>query len=216
MILAWSLFFCVLVSHWGYPKLLGTGGWPEHNKLPQCWARWRLLNTVLHPRFPRFHLLWFSFKATFLYVSIVSKSWCFMSVSCIVYLMPLVNVQQFRKKIWYFFEYINKSVKNYLSNTSLAAQGALAHRLQRRTACNAAPPAMPLRPTYTPQIKKPRSLLYSNLGGPLNFRKTSFLIRATFCLPSPYGGRQTSLGLPKSKKRRSPLYSNMGAANIFR
>ena len=26
-------------------------------------------------------------------------------------------------------------------NTSLAAKGALAHRLQRRTACNAAPPA---------------------------------------------------------------------------
>ena len=26
-------------------------------------------------------------------------------------------------------------------NTSLAATGALAHRLQRRTACNAAPPA---------------------------------------------------------------------------
>ena len=84
-------------------------------------------------------------------------------------------------------------------NTSLAAQGALAHRLQRRTACNAAPPATPLRPTYTPQIKKRRSLLYSNLGAPINFRKTSFLIRATFCLPSPYGGRQTSLGPPKSK-----------------
>ena len=26
-------------------------------------------------------------------------------------------------------------------NTSLAAQGALAHRLQRRTACNTSPPA---------------------------------------------------------------------------
>ena len=86
-----------------------------------------------------------------------------------------------------------------LDNTSLAAQGALAHRLQRRTACQAAPPATPLRPTYTPQIKKRRSLLYSNLGAPNNFRKTSFLIRATFRLPSPYGGRQTSLGPPKSK-----------------
>ena len=84
-------------------------------------------------------------------------------------------------------------------NTSLAAPGALAHRLQRRTACNATPPATPLRPTYTPQIKKRRSLLYSNLGAPINFRKTSFLIRATFRLPSPYGGRQTSLGPPKSK-----------------
>jgi len=30
---------------------------------------------------------------------------------------------------------------NNKSNTSLAAPGALAHRLQRRTACNAAPPA---------------------------------------------------------------------------
>ena len=87
----------------------------------------------------------------------------------------------------------------YVKNTSLVAPGALAHRLQRRTACNAAPPATPLRPTYTPQIKKRRSLLYSNLGAPINFRKTSFLIRATFCLPSPYGGRQTSLGPPKSK-----------------
>ena len=85
------------------------------------------------------------------------------------------------------------------SNTSLAAPGALAHRLQRRTACNAAPPATPLGPTHTPQIKKRRSLLYSNLGAPINFRKTSFLIRATFRLPSPYGGRQTSLGPPKSK-----------------
>ena len=28
-----------------------------------------------------------------------------------------------------------------IKNTSLAAPGALAHRLQRRTACNAAPPA---------------------------------------------------------------------------
>ena len=88
------------------------------------------------------------------------------------------------------------TINNY---TSLAAPGALAHRLQRRTACNAAPPATPLRPTYTPQIKKRRSLLYSNLGAPINFRKTSFLIRATFCLPSPFRGRQTSLGPPKSK-----------------
>ena len=29
----------------------------------------------------------------------------------------------------------------FQANTSLAAPGALAHRLQRRTACNAAPPA---------------------------------------------------------------------------
>merc|ERR1712122_296050 len=89
---------------------------------------------------------------------------------------------------------------NSVTNTSLAAPGALAHRLQRRTACNAIPPAPPLGPTHTPQIKKRRSLLYSNLGGPINFRKTSFLIRASFRLSSPYGGRQ---------KRRSLLYSNM-------
>ena len=39
------------------------------------------------------------------------------------------------------------------------------------------------------------------LGAPVNFRKISFLIRATFCLPSPFGGRQTSLRPPKSKIR---------------
>ena len=34
-----------------------------------------------------------------------------------------------------------KEKENNGGNTSLAAPGALAHRLQRRTACNAAPPA---------------------------------------------------------------------------
>ena len=34
----------------------------------------------------------------------------------------------------------NMSKMISISNTSLAAPGALAHRLQRRTACNAAPP----------------------------------------------------------------------------
>ena len=32
------------------------------------------------------------------------------------------------------------SKKNLFRNTSLAAPGALAHRLQRRTACNTSPP----------------------------------------------------------------------------
>ena len=35
----------------------------------------------------------------------------------------------------------NHVLEKMSQNTSLAAQGALAHRLQRRTACNAAPPA---------------------------------------------------------------------------
>ena len=37
--------------------------------------------------------------------------------------------------------------KEILKNTSLAAQGALAHRLQRRTACSVAPPSIPPIPT---------------------------------------------------------------------
>ena len=44
---------------------------------------------------------------------------------------------------WFQFPY-NSKVS--FTNTSLAAPGALAHRLQRRTACNAAPPATPHRP----------------------------------------------------------------------
>ena len=36
---------------------------------------------------------------------------------------------------------------SYQANTSLAVLGALAHRLQRRTACNTAPPATPHRST---------------------------------------------------------------------
>ena len=68
-----------------------------------------------------------------------------------------------------------------ISNTSLVAPGALAHRLQRRTACNAAPPTTPHRlqrrtacntaeANLHSQVKKRRSLLYSNLGAPINFR----------------------------------------------
>ena len=53
--------------------------------------------------------------------------------------------------------------------------------------------------SQTPQIKNPISLLYSNMAAPKNFCLISFLIRATFCLPSPFGGRQTSLRSPKSK-----------------
>ena len=37
-------------------------------------------------------------------------------------------------------------------NTSLAAKAALAHRLQRRTACNAAPPATPYRLPVGPKM----------------------------------------------------------------
>ena len=37
-------------------------------------------------------------------------------------------------------------------NTSLAVPGALAHRLQRRTACNAAPPATPHRVPVGPKM----------------------------------------------------------------
>ena len=37
-------------------------------------------------------------------------------------------------------------------NTSLAAKGALAHRLQRRTACNAAPPAKSKMAARVPQM----------------------------------------------------------------
>ena len=44
---------------------------------------------------------------------------------------------------WYGFHYWHKyeSLSRIGINTSLAAPGALTHRLQRRTACNAAPPA---------------------------------------------------------------------------
>ena len=49
-------------------------------------------------------------------------------------------------------------------NTSLAAPGALASRLQRRTAHKAS------EANLDPQIKNPRSLLYSNMGALINFR----------------------------------------------
>ena len=39
-----------------------------------------------------------------------------------------------------------------LLNTGLAAPGALAYRLQRRTACNAAPPATPHRVPVGPKM----------------------------------------------------------------
>ena len=35
----------------------------------------------------------------------------------------------------------NELLMGFKKNTSLAAQGALAHRRQRRTACNTSPPA---------------------------------------------------------------------------
>ena len=54
--------------------------------------------------------------------------------------------------------------KNNNKNTSLAAPGALAHRLQRRTARKAN------MANLDPQIKNTRSLLYSNMGALNNFR----------------------------------------------
>ena len=65
--------------------------------------------------------------------------------------------------IWVFCETILHVAANYkqfirdtsdkkvLENTSLAAKGALAHRLHRRTACNAAPPAKSKRAARGPQ-----------------------------------------------------------------
>ena len=88
--------------------------------------------------------------------------------------------------------------------TCNAAPPATPHRLQRlqrRTACNAALPATPnhpLNPKWLTGSGKRLSLIRL-FDPPINFHKTSFLIRATFRLPSPYGGRQTSLGPPKSK-----------------
>ena len=45
-----------------------------------------------------------------------------------------------KKVIFYHESLLYQMIENLL-NTSLAAKGALANRLQRRTACNAAPPA---------------------------------------------------------------------------
>ena len=71
---------------------------------------------------------------------------------------------------WKDFRFLPK--KSLKKNTSLAAPGALANRLQRRTARKAN------KANLDPQIKNPRSLLYSNMAPPVNFRKISFLIRA--------------------------------------
>ena len=60
--------------------------------------------------------------------------------------------------------------------------------------------------SWIPQIKK------CNTGAPINFCKIRFLIRATFRLPSPFGGRQTGLGTPKLENQD---HINMGAANNF-
>ena len=73
-----------------------------------------------------------------------------------------------------------------IENTSLAAKGAIAHRLQRRTACNVAPPATPhplLNPKWTPGAPKwpwgsGNVSILKFLGAPANFRKISFLLRA--------------------------------------
>ena len=44
-----------------------------------------------------------------------------------------------------FSTWLHVFVSDWSKNTSLAALGALAHDLQHRTACNAAPPATPHR-----------------------------------------------------------------------
>ena len=54
-------------------------------------------------------------------------------------------------------------------NTSLAAPGALAHRLQRRTACNTTEASLH-SPNKKTQGTSPRSLLYSNVAILSNFR----------------------------------------------
>ena len=59
---------------------------------------------------------------------------------------------------------ITSNFYDFLLNTSLAAPGALANRLQRRTARKAN------EANLNPQIKNPRSLLYSNMGALINFR----------------------------------------------
>ena len=91
-------------------------------------------------------------------------------------------------------------------NTILAVPGALA--------CNAAPPATPPRPTFTPQIKKWRSLLYSNLGASINFRLIS-LNPSNFSFAFPLRGKANESWTPQIKKRRSLLKSNMGAPINF-
>ena len=48
-----------------------------------------------------------------------------------------------KQLFWTYSTFVSFANTNDGINTSLAAKGALAHRLQHRTACNAAPPAMP-------------------------------------------------------------------------
>ena len=63
------------------------------------------------------------------------------------------------------FLYSGQQAKSLLfQNTSLAAPGALANRLQRRNARKAN------KANLNPQIKNPRSLPYSNMGDLINFR----------------------------------------------
>ena len=99
--------------------------------------------------------------------------WCInvRRASCLLSKYYVINYFQSKKNM------ISLKQEN-MKNTSQAAPGALAHRLQRRTACNAAPPATPHRlqlrgkanKSWTPQIKKPRSLLNSNMGAANKFR----------------------------------------------
>ena len=81
-------------------------------------------------------------------------------------------------------------------NTSLAGPGGHAHRLQRHMVGT---PATPPRPTYSPLIKKRRLLLYSNKGGPINFRKISFSI-PSFLLWRPQKSKMATMG-PQNGQR---------------
>ena len=51
-------------------------------------------------------------------------------------------ITEFKMRVWFYLRNACKyAYETSMINTSLAAKGALAYRLQRRTACNAAPPA---------------------------------------------------------------------------
>ena len=76
-----------------------------------------------------------------------------------------------------------------MNNTSLAVKGALAHRLQHHTACNAAPPSMPPMSTYTPQIKENED----------QFSIVIFLLNKVFNPSNFLFAFPLSLGTPKSK-----------------
>ena len=89
-----------------------------------------------------------------------------------------------------------------LKNTSLAAPGALAHRLQRRAACNATPPAKSKMAARGRQNGR-RGLERCLPLGFWMFRKTSFLIRAT------EGKKWEKRGGNRGKKEKTDDYSGL-------